>query len=58
MHGLADLLRGSRVARGGYWSMPAAGCRSSARNFDAAAPQYREKTDYGVCGFRLLLPAE
>ena len=35
-----------RVARGGYWSMPAAGCRSSARNCDASAPQCRDDVRY------------
>jgi formylglycine-generating enzyme required for sulfatase activity/acetyl esterase/lipase len=46
-----------RVARGGYWSMPATGCRSSARNCDASAPQCRDDVRYNVCGFRLALPA-
>ena len=49
--------QGGRIARGGYWSMSAAGCRSSARNCDASAPQDRDSVRYNVCGFRLALPA-
>ena len=46
-----------RITRGGYWSMPAAGCRSAARNYDASPPQERGNVRYNVCGFRLALPA-
>ena len=49
--------QGGRVLRGGYWSMPATGCRSSARNFDASAPQETSNVRYNVCGFRVVLPA-
>jgi formylglycine-generating enzyme required for sulfatase activity/acetyl esterase/lipase len=52
-----DKYRGGRITRGGYWSMPAVGCRSAARNYDASAPQERSNTRYNVCGFRLALPA-
>ena len=49
---------GGHILRGGYWSMCAGGCRSSARDFDASAPQEQGNTKYNVCGFRLVLPAE
>ena len=49
---------GGRITRGGYWSMCAAGCRSSARNYDASAPQEWNHTKYNVCSFRVALPAE
>jgi len=50
--------RGGHILRGGYWSMPAYGCRSAARDHDASAPNERSNVRYNVCGFRLALPAE
>jgi formylglycine-generating enzyme required for sulfatase activity/dienelactone hydrolase len=52
-----DKYRGGRITRGGYWSMPAPGCRSAARNYDSSSPQERSNTRYNVCGFRLAMPA-
>jgi formylglycine-generating enzyme required for sulfatase activity/acetyl esterase/lipase len=48
--------RSGHILRGGYWSMPAPGCRSSARNYDCANPPYTGRLN--VCGLRLALPAE
>ena len=46
--------RGGHILRGGYWSMSAPGCRSSARNYDCANPPYAGR--FNVCGLRLALP--
>ncbi|MGA2621123.1 MAG: SUMF1/EgtB/PvdO family nonheme iron enzyme [Thermoguttaceae bacterium] len=46
--------QGGHILRGGYWSMSAPGCRSSARNYDCANPPYTGR--FNVCGFRLALP--
>jgi formylglycine-generating enzyme required for sulfatase activity/dienelactone hydrolase len=46
--------RGGHILRGGYWSMPAPGCRCSARNYDCANPPYTGR--FNVCGLRLALP--
>ena len=48
--------RGGHVLRGGYWSMSAPGCRSSARNYDCANPPYTAR--FNVCGLRLALPGQ
>jgi formylglycine-generating enzyme required for sulfatase activity len=46
---------GGHILRGGYWSMSASGCRSSARSVDCANPPYTAR--FNVCGLRLALPA-
>jgi len=46
--------RCAHMLRGGYWSMAAAGCRSSARNYDCANPPYTAR--FNVCGLRIALP--
>jgi formylglycine-generating enzyme required for sulfatase activity/acetyl esterase/lipase len=46
--------RGGHILRGGCWSMPAPGCRCSARNYDCANPPYTGR--FNVCGLRLALP--
>jgi formylglycine-generating enzyme required for sulfatase activity/acetyl esterase/lipase len=48
--------RCAHMLRGGYWSMEAAGCRSSARSYDCANPPYNAR--FNVCGLRLALGAE
>jgi formylglycine-generating enzyme required for sulfatase activity len=46
--------RSGHILRGGYWSMAAAGCRCSARNYDCANEPYTGR--FSVCGLRLALP--
>ncbi|MGD0089899.1 MAG: SUMF1/EgtB/PvdO family nonheme iron enzyme [Planctomycetota bacterium] len=48
---------GGRVLRGGYWSLPKAGCRSAARDCDTAPIDGADTHRYNVCGFRVVLNA-
>ena len=45
-----DKRRGGHILRGGYWSMPASGCRSSARSHQEANPPYDRR--FNVVGVR------
>ncbi len=50
-----DKRRGGHILRGGYWSMPASGCRSSARSHQEANPPYDRR--FNVVGVRVVLTA-